>query len=120
MCSTLLPGYPGSRLPKTEGFGGVCDNRILVGYGRNIFEYKPKEKLWTNHFINLNCKIDVELGIGLDSHQEGCLINDNRLLMCWETQVHLLQCNKMRDDSLNVPTTRNHSSSLQPANHLRQ
>ena len=120
MCSTLLPGYPGSRLPKTEGFGGVCDNRILVGYGRNIFEYKPKEKLWTNHFINLNCKIDVELGIGLDSHQEGCLINDNRLLMCWETQVHLLQCNKMRDDSLNVPTTRNHSSSLQPANRLRQ
>ena len=40
--------------------------------------------------------------------------------MCWETQVHLLQCNKMRDDSLNVPTTRNHSSSLQPANRLRQ
>lgn len=119
MFSTLHPGYPGIRLPKTEGFGGLCDNRILVGYGRNIFEYKPKEKLWTNHFVNLNCKIDVELGIGLDSHLEGCLINDSRLLLCWETQVHLIQCNKMRNESTNELTAGN-TSSLRLRSQIRQ
>ena len=120
MFSKLLPGYPGSRLPKTDGFGGICDNRILVGYGRNIFEYKIKEKLWTNHFVNLHCKMDVDLGIGLDSHLEGCSINDNRLLLCWETQVQFLQCNKMRDDSSYELSKLKPTSSIHPGQRVRQ
>ena len=34
--SHVLPGFPGKRVPRLEGFGGISDGRIIVGYGRNI------------------------------------------------------------------------------------
>ena len=41
--------------------------------------------------MNVHCQVDFDLGVGLDSHMEGCAINDTQLLLCWETQVQLLQ-----------------------------
>ena len=112
----LLPGFPASRVPKLNGFGGLCDGKIIVGYGRNLFEYKPNERIWTNHFINLNCKVDVDLGVGLETHMEGCSINNSQLLLCWDTQVHLFQCRKVDEQRNNVPN----NISLHPSKRVRQ
>ena len=90
----VLPGFPGRRVPRLEGFGGISDGRIIVGYGRDIFEYKIKERRWTNQFINVHCQIDFELGVGIDTHLVGCAFNEDQLILCWETQVQLFQCKK--------------------------
>ena len=96
--SRLLPGFQGSCVPKLDGFGVTSSGKILVGYGRNIYEYKIKEKVWTNQFINVDCKVDVELGVGLETHVEGCEINDRQFIVCWESQVQLMQSKKIENN----------------------
>ena len=46
---------------------------------------------------------------------EGCSINKNQLLLCWDTQVQLFQCKKIEEQ--NVP---NNNNSLQPIKRVRQ
>ena len=63
-------------------------------FARDIFRifnmYPSALWIFGGDFNAILNPLDVELGIGLDFHQEGCLINNNRLLMCWETQVELV------------------------------
>ena len=109
----VLPGFPGRRVPRLEGFGGISDGRIIVGYGRNIFEYKIKERRWTNQFINVHCQIDFELGVGIDTHLVGCALNEDQLLLCWDTQVQLFQCKKnVSENDVPIKSSRVPSSTV--------
>ena len=46
----------------------------------------------------MDCKVDVELGVGLETHVEGCEINDHQFIVCWESQVQLMQSKKIENN----------------------
>ena len=73
-------------------FGGMCEGRILVGHGRNVYEYKMSEDKWIPFQENVDYDRLCATGCTMHSH-----LSDMYLLLCGgklKSRVELLPFRK--------------------------